>query len=607
MKKLLFLGVLFQLISIQAQQLDESFLDSLPDDIREDLVKRADGQAKTSEEMYRPSQYSSKLQRAEELLNLKTRLEADLLELEQRLQSDEVLKIRTDLEIFGKDFFSSFQTSFMPINEPNPDSTYSLDVGDVVNIQLTGQIDLIEDIPISGDGAINISDIGKIVLAGLTLGEASDLVKARVSSAFFGTEAFISLAELRDVNVLVTGNAANPGIYTLSGNSNVLQALSVAGGVNEQGSYREINLVRKNKVIESLDMYDLLIKGNYNLKERLRSGDVVFIEQRKNVITIDGAVKRPAKYELRENENLDAVIEYANGFKVTADVQNIYLDRILDGTLKSLPIYNESQFNSIKSIDGDSIYIREYPYRQATISGAVLKPGKYTMAAGESLDDLIKKAGGFTENAYPFGAVFENNEAKAINKMAQKLLYQEFLDSIIALSQKTVGGSEADPTPIIALTKEVNNLDANGRIVVDMSSEQTRKSVGISEGDNLIIPEKTNNVYVYGEVSSEGSVMYSPNKDVNFFLNKSGGLKEYADNKSIYILHPNGETERYSKKRNIFESQPESDITIYPGSVIFVPREIDNSTARALAAQAYVGILGNLGLALASLSSINSN
>ena len=108
MKKLLFVCIILPLISIQAQQLDESFLDSLPDDIREDLVKRADGQAKTSEEMYRPSQYSSKLQRAEELINLKIRLEADLLELEQRLQSDEVLKISTDLEIFGKDFFSSF-------------------------------------------------------------------------------------------------------------------------------------------------------------------------------------------------------------------------------------------------------------------------------------------------------------------------------------------------------------------------------------------------------------------------------------------------------------------------------------------------------------------
>lgn len=607
MKKLLLLSAFLPIFNIQAQQLDESFLESLPKDIREDLVKRADSQSESSKENYRSSQYSSKLQKAEELMDLKSRIETDLAELNRRLQGDDTLKTSSDLEIFGKDFFSSFQTSFMPINEPNPDSTYTLDVGDIVNLQLIGQRNLIEDISISGDGAISIADIGKIVLAGLTLDEASKLIKARVGSAFIGTEAFISLAELRDVNVLVTGNAENPGIYTLSGNSNILQALSVAGGVNEQGSYREINLIRKNKVIESLDMYDLLIKGNYNLSERLRSGDVIFIEKRKNIVSIDGAVKRPAKYELRSDENLGLVIDYANGFKQTADIQNIYLDRILDGTLKSIPIFNSSQFNSIKSIDGDLVYIREYPFRQATISGAVLKPGTYTMAAGENLDDLINKAGGLTENAYPFGAVFENNEAKAISKKAQKLLYQEFLDNIIALSQKTVGGSEIDLTPIVTLTKEVNNLDANGRIVVDMSSQDARKLVGVSEGDNLIIPEKTNNVYVYGEVSSEGSVMFSPNKDVNFFINKSGGLKKYADNKSIYILHPNGETERYSKKRNIFESQPESSITIYPGSIIFVPKEIDNTTSRALAAQAYVGIIGNLGLALASLSSINSN
>ena len=101
--------------------------------------------------------------------------------------------------------------------------------------------------------------------------------------------------------------------------------------------------------------------------------------------------------------------------------------------------------------------------------------------------------------------------------------------------------------------------------------------------------------------------MYAPNQDVNFFIEKSGGYKKYADNESIYILHPNGETDRYSKRRNIFESQPRSGITIYPGSVIFVPKEIDNSSSRALAAQAYVTILGNLGLALASLNSISSD
>lgn len=604
MKKLILLSFLLSVFFIQAQQLDESFLDSLPDDVREDIMERADDQTKLAEDNYSPYQYSSKLQQAEELISLKIRIEADLLELEKRLSSDEALKISTELELFGSDFFSTFQTSFMPINEPNPDSSYTLDVGDVLNIQLTGQQNFIEDFLINGDGSINIPDVGKLTLVGLTISEASQLIRSRVKSSFIGTEAFISLSDLRDVNVLITGNSENPGIYTLSGNSNILHAISVAGGINEYGSFRVINLIRNNEIIEVLDVYDLLINGNYNLKERLRSGDVVFIEPRKNVVTIDGAVKRPAKYELKDDQILSDVINYANGFKQTVDVQNISLERILDGTLKSIPVINSSQFESIKSIDGDLIYIREYPYRKATISGAVLKPGTYTMAAGENLDDLINKAGGYTDTAYPFGAIFENKDAKAINKMAKDLLYEEFLDNIIALSQQNVRGN-FDLRPIVGLTEEINKSDPNGRIVIDMLDTNARKSLGIQEGDKLLVPEKNNNVYVYGEVSTEGSVMYVPNQDVKFFINKSGGFKKFADNDSIYILHPNGETDRYSRKRNIFENQPSSDIKIYPGSIIFVPREIDNSAARTIAAQAYVTILGNLGLALASLNSIS--
>ncbi|MAH79850.1 MAG: hypothetical protein CMQ77_03730 [Gammaproteobacteria bacterium] len=606
MKNLLLSILLISVFFLNAQQFDESFLDSLPDDIREDLVNRSEENTKALDENYRPSQYSSKLQQFEELIDLKSRIEQDLRELEKRLQSDDKLEINTELKLFGLDFFNTFQTSFMPINEPNPDSSYTLGVGDVLSIQLVGQKDIIEDFLINGDGSINFPDIGEIVLIGLSLDEASKLIKSRVNSSFIGIEAFISMSKLRDVNVLITGDAQNPGIYTLSGNSNILQAINIAGGISEYGTFREINLVRDNKIIEVLDVYELLINGNFNLKERLRSGDVIFINPRKSVVSIDGAVKRPAKYELLDEQNLGDVINYANGFKQTADIQNIYLERILDGTLKSIPITNSIQFDSIKSVDGDMIYIREYPYRKATISGAVLKPGTYTMAAGETLDDLIIKAGGFTENAYPFGAIFENRDAKLINEAAQSLLYQEFLDNIIALSQQNISGN-FDLTPIVGLTKEINDLEPNGRIVVDMENEAARETLGIQEGDNLKVPEKTNNVYVYGEVSSEGSVMYEENKSVDFFIDKSGGYKKYADNESIYILHPNGETQRYSKKRNIFENQPKSGITIYPGSVIFVPREIDNSSSRTLAAQAYVTILGNLGLALASLNSISSD
>tara|TARA_Y100001935_G_scaffold255530_1_gene269198 strand:- start:2748 stop:4565 length:1818 start_codon:yes stop_codon:yes gene_type:complete len=605
MNKLKYLTLFLAVFVIEAQQLDESFLDSLPDDVREDLIERADSQSQSLDENYRASQYSSKLQQAEELLELKIRLEADLEELERRLKSGEELKINKELKLFGSDFFDTFQTSFMPINEPNPDSSYTLDTGDILSIQLIGQEDFIESFTVRGDGSINIPDIGKLTVAGLSLKDASSLIKTKVENIYIGTDAYISLDEIRDVNVLISGNAKNPGVYTLTGNSNILHALSVAGGINEYGSYREINLVRNGSVVETLDVYDLLIGGEYKLDRRLRSGDVIFVESIKNIVSVDGAVKRPAKYELKEGESLYKVIEYSNGVKQTADTGNISLERMLDGSLKSIKVVNTSQFNSIEAIDGDLVYIREFSYRTATISGAVYKPGQYTMAAGETVQDLIDKAGGFTENAYPFGAVYENQDAMLINQRAQELLYAEFLDNIIALSQLNIG-QNFDLTPILKLTEEIKNSRPSGRVVVDLMSDDPRDYLSIKAGDTLIVPEQTNSVFVYGEVSSEGAVTFEANRGVDYFVEKSGGYKRFADNESIYILHPNGETERYTKQRNLFANQPR-DLNMYPGSVIFVPRKLDNSATRRLATQAYVSILGNLGIALASLSAINND
>ena len=108
------------------------------------------------------------------------------------------------------------------------------------------------------------------------------------------------------------------------------------------------------------------------------------METRKNIVTIDGAVHRPAKYEIFDDQNLDSVIKYANGIKQTADIENMSLERILDGTLKTIPVFTELQFETIKAIDGDLVYIRDLPFRQVKISGAVVKPGSYTMAEGEN-------------------------------------------------------------------------------------------------------------------------------------------------------------------------------------------------------------------------------
>jgi len=607
MKKIKLILLSFIVINLSAQSLDEDFLNSLPDDIKKDISDKNAQQGINSQENYRPYLYSSKLSKEEELLSLKDRLELDLLELNRRLNADESISIRSDLEIYGSDFFNTFQTTFMPINEPNPDSGYTLDVGDVLNIQLVGQKNYLQSFPINRDGSISLPDIGRIVVAGLSLGDTSKLIKSKVNSAFVATEAFISLSEIRDVNILVSGNAENPGIYTLTGNSNILHAISAAGGVSEFGSFRVINLIRDDIIVESLDVYDLLIKGQYNLKKRLRSGDVIFVEARKNIVTIDGAVKRPAKYEVLDEQNLDVIIDYANGIKRTADIENFSLERIIDGVLKTIPVVNQTQFKTIKALDEDLIYIREFPYRNAKILGAVLKPGSYTMAPGETLNDLVLKAGGYTQNAYQFGAVYLNDDAKLVNIKSKQILYEEFLDNIIALAQQGAGAGGFDLTPIVMLTEKIKNTDPNGRVVVDLLNDNSINLYTVKEDDELFIPEKNNVVYVYGETSSEGAVMFLQDKGVDYFVDKSGGFKKYADKKSIYILHPNGESQLYSSTRNIFESSPKNKIKIYPGSIIFVPRELDDSTPRRIAAQAYVSILGNLGIALASLSSLNNN
>ena len=162
-----------------------------------------------------------------------------------------------------------------------------------------------------------------------------------------------------------------------------------------------------------------------------------------------------------------------------------------------------------------------------------------------------------------------------------------------------------DLTPLVSLIRELKNTEANGRVVIDLLTDSSVDLYKIKEGDELFVPERYNVVYVYGETSTEGAVMYTDGQDVEFFIQKSGGYKRFADADSIYILHPNGESQLYRSKRNIFERAPKDEIKIYPGSIIFVPRALDESTPRRLAAQAYVSILGNLGIALASLSAIN--
>ena len=463
---------LFALISIPlfaySQEISEDFLDSLPEDIREDVIKRVDEKNDLEKDVYRSIDSSSDIEKKE---------------------FDEFL--------FGADFFDTMQTSFMPVNLPNLDDDYVLDNGDILSIQLIGQKDSTDSYQIARDGSINLPDIGKLQLSGLALAEASKLIISKIKQAYIVVDVYITLEKIRDINILVSGNAYNPGVYTLNGNSNMLHALHAAGGINEYGSYRSIKLIRDEKVIDTLDIYDILIEGNFNSKTRLRSGDMIFVDPRSNVVTLEGAFKRSSQYELLEDQNLYDVIPYANGITTTADLSNIFLYRLLDGEIRDISITNINQFKTIKAKDLDRIFIREYSFRDVQITGAILRPGNYKMVEGENIFDLIERSGGYTQNAFPEGAIYLNEDALEINKIALEKLYNDFIDGLLTIIQKS-GSSDADFQSLVAISNELREAEPNGRIILDLKNDNFRNLV--KNNDKLYIPEKNNNIFIFGKL-----------------------------------------------------------------------------------------------------------
>lgn len=563
--------------SISAQELDETYLASLPEDIRKDLTERASEGKDLEEKVYRSIDNPSDIKK-------KGPNSTDFID-----------------DIYGSAFFSSIQTSFMPINSPNLDDTYVLDFGDVLSIQQIGQNDSMDTFPIYRDGSINIPDIGKLFLAGLSLEEASSMIKAKFKQAYVGVEAFISLKNIRDVSILVSGDAFNPGIYTLNGSSNMLHALHSAGGIGQFGSYRSIKLIRDEKIIDTIDIYDILNNGNFGSKVRLRSGDIIFVDPRANVVSLEGAFKRPIKYELLKGQNLSDAVNYANGITIDQDSSNMYLYRLLDGGVKEIKIVNISQLRNIEANDEDRVFIRRHSFRSVVISGAVTRPGNYKMTEGENIFDLIEKSGGYTANAFPEAAVFTNEETKNISAAASEKLYLNFIDNLLEIMQKG-SSAETDISSLVMLAEGIRDSEPNGRLIVDLFNDSS--PLLIKNGDSLFIPEQTNNIYIYGEVENQGAILIKDGADLDFYLTDRSSLKDTADKSSIYILYPNGRTTNYSRKRNLFANHPRN-ITIVPGSVIYVPRKIDNTLSNRITAQAYATILGNIGVTLASLSALN--
>tara|TARA_B100000767_G_scaffold250097_1_gene252108 strand:+ start:2003 stop:3724 length:1722 start_codon:yes stop_codon:yes gene_type:complete len=573
MKKFIILSISLVTFIISSQEMDQAYLESLPEGVRADVIGKMSAKEEMEEPVYRRA--SSMIDRP------------------------------VNSSRFGSNIFDMMQSSFMPINEPNFESSYVLDFGDIISVQLIGQKNFLKKIPVERDGSINIPDIGKLFLSGLSLESASELIKAKIQNAFIGTEVFVSLVDVRDIQIVIAGMAYNPGIYTLNGNSNALHAISMAGGLLDSGSYRNIDIIRNGKVIETLDLYDLFIYGNSSFGPKLTSGDSIFVRPVGKIVNATVGVRRPSEYELVESDTVGDLIYFANGLSKISDTDYLAIERASNNKVNLLTFEDIEVFYKEIPQDGDTIFIREFSYRTVNIKGAVSVPGDYIIIEGESLSNLINRAGGYKEFAYPFGGFLNNERARQVNEEAKNKLYDSFLQNIIEKSS-----TDQPDTNLPLVLEQLRNAEVSGRVMAEFDlniiSKNKDLDTTLENGDEIIIPYVTQQVYIYGEVNSSGTLRYTSGKDIQYYIENSGGFLESADTKNIYVVHPNGKTQRLDKypKGLSFINSPEY-IPIYPGSIIYVSKKSYTNTP-TLIASIWAPIISSIALSIASVSALNN-
>ncbi|MBT8041315.1 MAG: SLBB domain-containing protein, partial [Gammaproteobacteria bacterium] len=299
------------------------------------------------------------------------------------------------LRPFGYDIFEPKGTTFDPPASGPVPSDYILGPGDTVRVQLFGNVNSIYEYEVTRDGTLNLPELGPVTVAGLSFAEFRADVNKRVQEMLIGTQVSVTMGQLRTIRVFVLGDVNEPGSYVVGGLSTISSALYRSGGVSDIGSLRDIQLKRNGRVVSKLDTYDLLIRGDNSGDSRLQQGDVIFVPPIGKTVTVGGAVRRPAIYEVRRLTTAADLVGLAGGLKPDAFAGGARLERIGEnGGRTVLPVDLSSESaNEIRIRTGDTLQVPQVLpelNNAVTLAGHVYRPGDYPWRAGMRLTDLIQ-------------------------------------------------------------------------------------------------------------------------------------------------------------------------------------------------------------------------
>lgn len=401
--------------------------------------------------------------------------------------------------IFGKNIFNQKNLSFLPnMNIPTPED-YKLGPGDEIVIDIWGASQASLQQIISPEGSIVVDRLGPVYLNGMTIREANSYIQQKFSSVYSGigneggsSQIKLTLGQIRTIQINILGEVAVPGTYALSSLSSVFHALYNAGGINDIGSLRSIQLYRKGKLIKTIDIYQYLLNGNASGETRLMDGDIIMVPPYISLVEIVGKIKRPMFYEMTVTETLSDLIKYSGGFTGDAYKEKIDITRKTGKYDKAYTVSSKDFENFILD-DKDSIFVsaglNQFDNR-VEIKGAVFRPGYYEVGEQiKTIKNLIEKAGGIKENAFLNRAILTRERADLTRETVPINL------------KNLLEGRTAD----INLKKNDMLLVASDSVLVELGS-----------------------FTIYGDVQVPGEYDYAEGTSIEDLIIKAGGLLKSA-------------------------------------------------------------------------------
>lgn len=560
--------------------------------------------------------------------NRDSRSQLGMREIEDGFFDSRTFKPLSDEEaqIFGSALFyqSGRNLTFEPsLNQATPKS-YILGPGDLLYVDIYGQSEQYYEATVNPDGFILLDNIGSISVSGKSIEEATGIIKNRVSRYYTGlsgsnpnTFLQISLGNVRTIQVNILGEVRLPGTFTLSSFSSVFNALYAAGGPNMNGSMRKIKVLRNNKLLAEVDVYDLLINGEASLDLRLQDQDVILVPPFISRAKINGEVKRPLTFEIQDGDTFQDLIHYAGGFTDIAFQDQVTISRITKNERSISNVYQD-QFNVFLLQGGDEITVGRILDRytnRVQITGAVFRSGTFALNDGLTVKGLIEKAEGLRGDAYRTQASILRTNDDLSTEMIQVDLdgllngtasdiplkredvvrissiydikdeqYVQVLgevkrpgiypfsegmktEELIVLAGGLQESANANDLEI-ARRLEDQDLGTLSEIIptqVRLDLKTTESSISLRPFDQVIIRKRANYsmqklVAVEGQVNSPGIfAIESANERISDLVRRSGGLNQFAYAKGAALIRRteffNTQSEQVRRQRNLDELQ----------------------------------------------------